>query len=529
MVNQIDNFLSIIVKKIIYFVFFIALIFNFYYIFAGFNNDLLNMYSFRQTQVAISIFYYLKEGFKLNYITPVLGSPWSIPMEFPTYQLIVGFFSKITQLPVDQSGRIVSIAFFYASLLIIYKLGQIIFKKKESIFIFLTLILFNPMYIFWSRSVMIESTALYFSLLFLFKIVKTYQKNQFSLANLLVIIVSGSLAGLTKITTYSIYCFVSGSYILYYYFYTKNFKKLITDCRFLMLNIFRIFLIFFIPFSITILWTRHADYIKSLNPLAKDFITSQNLFTWNFGTLEQKIDKDTWLQISKFTIFNLFNGFNTLSIKLFLLGLSVITLFRKKLGIRLLFVLLCFLVGPLVFTNLYYVHHYYYYANLVFIIGTFAYLIIYLYENEKTKFFGSILPMILMIMISISFIHQYQINFLPIQLSNDSKTKEVADYININSKNDDVILIYGFDWDPTIPYYSKRKAIMDRDTNELSSPKIQDSIEKIGFNKIKLILVAPNYATDDDFENIIVKNLNYFKLKDNPIEINNIKIFQVQD
>ena len=42
---------------------------------------------YRQAQTAISALFIKQErNFSLEYPTPVLGKPWSIPMEFPLYQ-----------------------------------------------------------------------------------------------------------------------------------------------------------------------------------------------------------------------------------------------------------------------------------------------------------------------------------------------------------------------------------------------------------------------------------------------------------
>lgn len=42
---------------------------------------------FRQTQTAMSALFIQREhNFSLAYPTPVVGAPWSIPLEFPLYQ-----------------------------------------------------------------------------------------------------------------------------------------------------------------------------------------------------------------------------------------------------------------------------------------------------------------------------------------------------------------------------------------------------------------------------------------------------------
>jgi hypothetical protein len=49
------------------------------------DKPLLGPHSFRQTQTAISAFYMAQDPWMfLDYITPVLGPPWKIPMELDT-------------------------------------------------------------------------------------------------------------------------------------------------------------------------------------------------------------------------------------------------------------------------------------------------------------------------------------------------------------------------------------------------------------------------------------------------------------
>ena len=54
---------------------------------------------FRQAQTAISTYYIQQENnFSLAYPTPVLGKPWSIPMEFPFYQIKIILYNTTSSL-----------------------------------------------------------------------------------------------------------------------------------------------------------------------------------------------------------------------------------------------------------------------------------------------------------------------------------------------------------------------------------------------------------------------------------------------
>lgn len=78
-------------KPFIIFLLFIAISLSIRGMMYDFSKPILDMFSFRQTQTAISVLWMIKEGHYLNYQTPVLGFPWSIPFEFPLYQWMVLF------------------------------------------------------------------------------------------------------------------------------------------------------------------------------------------------------------------------------------------------------------------------------------------------------------------------------------------------------------------------------------------------------------------------------------------------------
>lgn len=62
----------------------------------GWNLPILDAHAFRQTQTALTSYWFVQEGFKLDYITPVLGPPWEIPLEFPLYQWIAAALHQVS-------------------------------------------------------------------------------------------------------------------------------------------------------------------------------------------------------------------------------------------------------------------------------------------------------------------------------------------------------------------------------------------------------------------------------------------------
>ncbi|MDI1320735.1 MAG: glycosyltransferase family 39 protein, partial [bacterium] len=159
---------------------------------------------FRQAQTAISTFFIQQQNdFSLAYPTPVLGKPWSIPMEFPLYQWTVARLGTATGWELTQTGRAVSLACFYLTLPVIFLLlGRCGLSRLQRA-VALGLVLTCPLYIFYARAFLIETMALMFSAWFLLaflRAVEARSRRWLVLANL-----CGLGAGLVKVTTFMLF------------------------------------------------------------------------------------------------------------------------------------------------------------------------------------------------------------------------------------------------------------------------------------------------------------------------------------
>ena len=118
---------------------------------AGWTHSILDLHGFRQAQTAISVRHLLEGSSWLAYEVPVLGAPWAVPFEFPLYQWLTAGSTWALGIPVDQSGRLVSVLFFYLSLVpLAYLLAQLGVKRRDRLLL-LSLVLTSPLYLFWSR------------------------------------------------------------------------------------------------------------------------------------------------------------------------------------------------------------------------------------------------------------------------------------------------------------------------------------------------------------------------------------------
>ncbi len=490
-----------------YTIFTIALIIHFYISFIGWNNNILDQYGFRQAHTAISTYYTIKDGFKLRYLTPVLGSPWSIPLEFPLFQWIVAGIVIIFKTSLDQTGRFVSLVFFYLSIIPLFAILKIYLKKINFVLLMLSFILLNPTYLFWSRTFLIESLALFFAILFLWLAIRLLQTNKLIFYILVPII--GSLASLVKITTFIVLCIPIACFFIYS-FHTENnsdypnFKNI---KKYILYGTF----IFLVPLITGVIWTHFADAQKSLNPLANGFLTSADLTKWNFGTFDQKINPNIWVKIFSNALIPtkvfgtlIISGF---TIPFFLVLLPLFIIFARSYRKEVIYSFIFFIAGPLIFTNLYFIHTYYFYANnffLSFILGFF--IIFFVEHSNKTKIFSLLIltPMLFFLLIT-----SYKNAFYNSQSNNNTYLEESTNMIKKITKEDAILFIYGENWDSSFPYYAQRKAIMDWENLPLSNKKIQNSISKTG--KISaLIFSNGDTSINEDFiqEQIRYGNFN---------------------
>ena len=119
-----------------------------------------------------------------------------------------------------------------------------------------------------------------------------------------------------------------------------------------------------------------------------------------------------------------------------------------------------FLAVILTFTNVHIVHSYYQYSNAIFLIGAVGFIInSQLDFGTRGKAFGALLFML----VSTLCLRYYFHNLYPLQAENlhDAPVMQVANAVRNMTKENDIIVIEGYDWDSTLPYYSQRKALMD--------------------------------------------------------------------
>jgi dolichol-phosphate mannosyltransferase len=479
------NFKVVHGKWLILGVFVVCLIWAVFMASAGWNNSLSDDHGFRQTQTAITSYYLMQGGPFLKYEWPVFGAPWSIPFEFPLYQWIVAETATLFHTPLEQTGRFVSELFFGLSLATLWAILSEVGIPPIYRLVFIALVLVSPQYIFWSRTFLIESTALFFCATYLFFVIRFIRTRSAWDA------VAGGLFGvcgaLVKVTTFPGFAVVGGLlYILSAVRFSdeKDFKS-----RGDLSSHAVAFLTFAcLPILVEWAWVYYTDQVKALNISAVN-LTSSAMRKWNWGTLHQRISGETWSVLLFRTLPDVLGS--TKVVLFLLLGLFMV---RQ----RALPVLICicgFLSAFLLFTNLHVIHNYYSYANGVFLIAAMSWCIVALLQSKRWHAF---LGVAIFLICVLSAIKGYSERFYKTQISNSYKFSELARRIKSVTEPEDVILIFNWDWSPELAYYSQRRALTLRVSSEqdLDAPGNQAAINRLADRRIGALIVCNNARSD---------------------------------
>ncbi|WP_371397644.1 ArnT family glycosyltransferase [Fretibacter rubidus] len=429
------------------------------------NHAIIESHSFRQTQTAISTYYLIEDGLTFNYITPVFGTPWTIPFEAPIYQISVALFAKISPLGLDANGRIVSALYWLGCLILGYRILWYLFPaRKTTARIFIILALCSPLYIFWSRTFMIETTALFFGLGFLYALMRFTDKGGWIAAITATLL--GVLCVLTKATTWPVFVVAGGIYYL-----LQN-KAVITALRPATLTtadtittIKRgavLLIAVLIALYIGLSWTTHTDVLKKQS-MVGFFLASDNLSLWNFGDMSTRFTKEFWIDLIKDrAIPEAIGQFWWVAVFLFIALLALrnrASHWRKTLTLTFTSILL-FLLPMVLFANLHIQHEYYQAANSIFLIAAVASVIGALLEAGKHfKIIGSLGLVAVVAGQIITFTDgYYKLTTNPSEFT-DQPPHQIALLVKERVSTHGTLMTLGLDWSSHVFYYGQRKGM----------------------------------------------------------------------
>jgi hypothetical protein len=477
----------------------ISLGFSFYATSIGFKNSIYDFHGFRQAQTAISAESMLHGGSFLHYETPVFGPPWSLPFEFPLYQGIVAGLAKIFSTPLDQTGRLVSISFYYLCFFPLASILSHIGMRGTRMIPTLALFAVSPLYVFVSRLFMIESTALFLSLMYADQMVRLVLGNQRWLSRHMAgALICGILAGLVKVTTFAPFLVLGASLASWGMWQDCKLKNMRARIA-VEVAVF----CFGLPVIATFAWTKFADGVKEQNPIGI-YLISRVLNSWTFGTIAQRLHPRVYLQLW-------YAANNSVGdIRVCVIIVLVYVWLVRRWSWDAAGCLILYVGTILLFFNLHVVHEYYPYSNAVFLLfGSGLLISSILVIQDRRSWIGAAL---LMLQVGACGYRYYE-HYYPIQSVNASGRPDAAGLVGRTTAPESVIVIIGLEWSAEFPYQSHRRAIMDAffpETPDWKLKPVEQAIVREG-----PLNVAALVACDEGREGLRLDAL----LKD--LEINN--------
>jgi hypothetical protein len=474
--------------------FIVSVVANLVFSSVGLRHSLLEVHDFRQVQTALTTRYLQEEGWSLAYPTPLFGPPWSAPMEFPFYQMGVARFGSLTGLPLEPAGRLVALGFLYLALPAWFGLAGLLGLPPARRWLLLSLILLSPVYLYYSRSFMIESTTLCASAWFLLAYCRALERRR--AAWLAAAMVFGAIAALAKVTTLIV--FLVPAVVFTCLLLWRASRPAATSIWPGVQRIIASGLAAVAPAVIIgAAWVRFSDSIKATNPLTRALMSgSMSLF--NFGTLGQRLSGSTWEQIFRHTSVTVLPSANVALMAVFALILG------RTHRARSLILVLSFLAGPLIFTNLYFVHDYYFYANGVFLLGALVLAWSQILDLEAFSLGARWAAVGASLCLQV---FSYSLSYLQVQRKPLHEPPELGAILAAATHPDDVLLIYGYDWEAHVSYFAHRRAVMIVDNRILDIQARDEVLGRIAPGRVTALVVMGEMRKDPGFFKPLIQRL----------------------
>lgn len=434
----------------------------------GWNASILDRHEGRQVQTALTAQCIRDDGVALAYPLPVFGPPWSAPMEFPLYQALVGWTARWTGAPVDQAGRGVSVLFFAAMLPGAWGLLGLAGLGRAGRWIALSALLSSPVLLFYSRTVLIESTALGLAVWFLYALVRGTRDGGWRWP--LAAAALGALAATVKVTTVLPFGLVGAAVVLRGAWGVPVAARAEKTRRLLVAAAGPAVVVL----GAAWLWVRFGDAVKLSNPFSV-FLTSTELAGWNFGTLAQRLSAPFWNQLHATTTHGV------LAEGGLWLGVVAFALADARARRLALLAVAAFFAGPLVFANLYFVHDYYFYAAAPWLVGALGVLLASVWERAGTARWAA--PALVLAALGAQAV-EYGRGYAALQRNPPPAPPEIAAVVAAVVPLEGVVFVGGWDWNATLAYYAERRALMPRghedDLAAIERVAVSAGLERIG-------------------------------------------------
>lgn len=444
-------------------------------------------HEFRQAQTALSIRAMQLDGFSLDYPTPILGKPWSIPMEFPLYQYAVVKYCELFDVSVTEGGR------WVAAWCFLIGLPALVLLLREAKFSWgacalgVIPVVTAPVYLFFSRTVMIESMAWAASAWFLVGVLK-YRRSG-ALTGLGLALGAGAIAVLVKSTTWAVFCLPWAVLFIRDLWQVVRKKSTGSSWRQLVMQAGGIGVpLLLLGFA----WVQTADSIKGENPLAH-FLVSSELMGFNFGSLETRL-----AAVNREMLLHRWSQ-ALLPWWVILPAFGVALVFRKSRSIALLGAAGFFGI-QMIFFGLYLVHDYYFYANGAMVGVTIGALAAVGWDNGR-RWFASALPALALVVavgaLQFNLYQKYQYEY---QSSPSHGVSALSKAMQEIVDQDEVVVAHSPDWNSSLAFYADRKMMMIPDAQMyLHSDLVQKGVDLLKDESTPLLLMMRESRVHGDW------------------------------
>lgn len=420
----------------------------------GWEVPALSGHEFRQAQTALSIQAMQQTGFQFDYETPVLGKPWAIPMEFPLYQYLVVRYIDLSGDGIPQAARAVAAIAFLVGLAACFGLMRWSGYTSGASAVALCPVCLAPVYLFYSRTVMIESLAWALSAWFLLAILHFHRGGNRTW--LLVAVGAGAAAVLVKATTWAAFCLPWALVFLSDTWRSRSgwrdkWRRWSGEAA-----------LGLVLLAVGWGWVAYADAVKAQNVIGQ-FLVSDQLIGFNFGSMELRGAGQFWGKLW---------GYWTQAVAappVLVLGLLTALLWsrsRMVAGVG----LFSFLGIQLIFSGLFFAHDYYLYANAAFVLFAVGAGLASAWEAAQLTRSKSAVMLGLVVMLGWQY-RTFQIHYAPTQMAPATGPVGLTAALQYLTEPEDVIVAHSPDWNSSWPYYAERRMLLIPDAEMFLHPQ----------------------------------------------------------
>lgn len=399
-------------------------------------------HTFRQSQTVSVVRSFMRFGFDPKTPQNIFGGSFTpIPFEFPIFQYFSALVGNLVDLDPIYATRFMNLVLFQLSaILVVTLLKQLGLAKYQLVFI--VIYEFSPFGFNFGHAALIEFLPVCLLLFALLQYILFLQtSNKFmKLSHVSLFFVILILSFLSKFTT--AFALIPLFFLVRKFLSKGDYRKLAP-------------LLFGLASALacSYIWVQYSDNVKSGNQFTK-FLTSSALKHWNYGDISQRLSPFTWDVVFNQYYSSISGGLGV--------AIAIVLIFLLKSRGSLLFLPICgsIVLGPLVFTNLYFSHDYYLCAIYVPSVLMIAIAVVESAENLNSFFKPYQVKFLLVIFILLNSIsskygHAYVAHSFFLPHEPPRLVKMLSSYdTNVN------IVLIDCDWDPTIGYYLDRSVLM---------------------------------------------------------------------